>query len=145
VPAKVFSELLRDETPGAMKLFLIWRALNFRKAHRELFDYGDYVPLSASGEKRKHLCAFARVWKEKMAIVAVPRLVLGLTGGGEVLPIDAEIWRDTVLSLPSARGGDSFRNVLTGEKVSALERDGVPFIQAADALNMFPVALLERL
>src|SRR6185437_9192080 len=54
-----FKALLRDEKPGSMKLFLIWRALNFRNAHRELFDSGEYEALYATGDLQTHVCAFA--------------------------------------------------------------------------------------
>jgi (1->4)-alpha-D-glucan 1-alpha-D-glucosylmutase len=140
-----FRTLLRDETPGAMKLFLIWRAVSFRNAHRELFDSGDYVPLSTAGDLQPHVCAFARTLKERTALVIAPRLVVGLTQGREVLPIGGEIWNDTVLPVPQARAGDLFRNVLTREMVPAIEKDGTAAIELRQALKSFPVALLEKI
>jgi (1->4)-alpha-D-glucan 1-alpha-D-glucosylmutase len=135
---------VHGEDAGAMKLFLIWRALNFRRAQRELFDRGDYTPLSTVGEKQDHLCAFAREWNAKKMIVVVPRLVFGLTRGAEVPPI-GEIWKDTVLILPQSRAGNSFRNVLTGETAAAIEHKGNAALEIAQVLKSFPVALLEKI
>ncbi|HEX4263618.1 MAG TPA: malto-oligosyltrehalose synthase [Verrucomicrobiae bacterium] len=139
-----FSTLLKDEEPGAMKLFLICRALDFRRTQRELFERGDYAPLSVVGEKQEHLCAFAREWNGKKVIVVVPRLVFGLTRGGEVPPL-GEFWKDTVLMLPQSRAGSSFRNVLTGETMVAIEKKGDAALEAGRVLRNFPIALLEKI
>jgi len=139
-----FSALLRDEKPGAMKLFLIWRALNFRGAHRELFDAGEYTPLSAVGDQREHVCAFARSWKDQKIIAIVPRFVFGLTGGAEIPPIGADVWKETLLPVPSARAGDLFRNALTREMAPAIEKNGIVALEFSQALKSFPVALLEK-
>ena len=139
-----FSELLRDEEPGAMKQFLIWRTLAFRGTRRELFDAGEYLPLSAVGERQQHLCAFARKHKDQTIAVIAPRQVFGLTEGREVAPIGSGIWKDTMVSLPNVRAGDLFRNVLTREMVPAIEKDGGAALELAQALKSFPVALLEK-
>lgn len=137
------SELLRTDEFGTSKLFLIWRALNFRKERRELFDCGDYVPLSAVGEKREHVCAFARTWKNSSIIVVVPRLVFGLTTGIEALPLGRKIWDETALRLPGTCAGRSLHNVLTQERVEPRKRGGQPVIEIGEALKNFPVALME--
>jgi len=138
-----FSTLLRDEEPGAMKLFLIWRALHFRGMQRESFDHGEYIPLSAIGGRQAHVCAFARKWKERMIIVVVPRLVFGLLQGAEAPPI-GEIWKETMLPLSDAHAGDLFRNVLTREMVPAIEQGGNVALGLRKILKSFPVALLEK-
>jgi (1->4)-alpha-D-glucan 1-alpha-D-glucosylmutase len=140
-----FSALLRDEKPGAMKLFLIWRALNFRRVQRELFDSGEYTPLSAAGEQREHVCAFARTLKERTIVVVVPRLVFGLMRGAEFPPLGNEIWKETTLLVPQARPGDLFRNVLTRELVPVIEKGRTAALELRQALKSLPVALLEKI
>ena len=140
-----FQALLRDDKPGAVKAFVIWRALKFRGAHRELFDSGEYVPLSPVGDSGQHVCAFARTWREQASVVIVPRLVFGLTGGAEVPPIGSGIWKDNLLPVPQTRAGGLFRNVLTRETVPAIEKDGTVAIELRQALKSFPVALLEKI
>ncbi|HEY2081985.1 MAG TPA: malto-oligosyltrehalose synthase [Verrucomicrobiae bacterium] len=143
--AEFFSNLLKEEDAGSMKLFLIWRALNFRRTQRELFDSGDYLPLTASGGQQEHLCAFARALPGKKIIVVVPRLVFGLASGTEVPPTGDRIWKDTFLTLPKSRSRDSFRNVLTGETVDTAEYHGKTGLEAGKVLKNFPVALLEKI
>jgi (1->4)-alpha-D-glucan 1-alpha-D-glucosylmutase len=138
------SALLRDEKPGAVKLFLIWHALNFRATRREMFDSGEYLPLSAAGDCQQHVCAFARTRKEQRIVAIVPRLVFALTGGTEVSPI-GEIWKNTMLPVPAARKGDLYRNVLTREMVPVVEKDGTAALELREALKSFPVALLEKI
>jgi len=139
-----FPTLLRDEEPGAMKLFLIWRALNFRGTQRELFDHGEYIPLSATGGQQAHVCAFARKEKERMIIVVVPRLVFGLLQGTEAPPIGG-VWKETLLPFPGARAGDLFRNVLTREMAPMIGQSGDAALELSQVLKSFPVALLEKI
>jgi (1->4)-alpha-D-glucan 1-alpha-D-glucosylmutase len=143
--AEFFSTLLRDEEPGAMKLFLIRQALNFRAAQRDLFDSGSYIPLAGGGKKQDHICAFTREWQEKKVVVVVPRLVFGLARGAEVAPMGGDIWADTVLPLPQARPGSLLRNVLTRETVAVTEHRGEATLELAQVLKNFPVALLEKI
>ena len=128
-----------------MKLFLIWRALNFRGTQRELFDGGEYLPLSANGEKQAHVCAFTRKWKDRMIVVVVPRLVFGLSRGAASPPLGGGIWNDTMLPLSNVRAGDLFRNVLTREMVPAVEQSGNAALELRQILKNFPVALLEKI
>ena len=134
-----------DEKPGAAKQFLIWRALNFRATRHDLFDSGEYIPLSASSEVQQHVCAFARRSKEQQTIVIAPRLVFGLARGKETPPIGEEIWKENLLRLPQARPGDLFRNVFTREMAPVVEKDGTVALELRQALKSFPVALLEKI
>ncbi len=68
------SEQLLTRWPDErLKLFLIWRVLQFRRAHSQLFD-GQYKPLTAEGERKGNLCALARVADDQWAVCVVPRL-----------------------------------------------------------------------
>ncbi|HEY9283559.1 MAG TPA: malto-oligosyltrehalose synthase, partial [Pyrinomonadaceae bacterium] len=59
-PAALAGRLISEPEDGRLKLFVTSRALAFRKARRELFAAGDYVPLAASGEHADSVVAFAR-------------------------------------------------------------------------------------
>jgi (1->4)-alpha-D-glucan 1-alpha-D-glucosylmutase len=139
---RVLVELMQESDPGQLKLFLIWRALHFRRQHLGIFERGRYVPLSASGVKQNHVCAFSRSVKDQAVVVVVPRLIVGLTNGLERLPLGLEVWQNTLLRLPSSKAGDRYHNVFTQERYVLPEpQDGLPL---ADLLSHFPVALLER-
>ncbi len=115
--------------PPESKLFVIWRTLQCRKEHRNLFDIGEYVPLSATGRKGEHVCAFSRTYKDRKIIVVVPRLIYTLCGGKESAPVGA-VWQDTELEANIA----NCRNVFTGEIVSTN--------RLSDILKTYPIALL---
>jgi (1->4)-alpha-D-glucan 1-alpha-D-glucosylmutase len=121
------SEALAD---GRAKLLLLRTALRLRQALHELFEGGDYRPLSAEGPLARHVFAFTRATAGRALVCAVPRLVLGLleAGGGAVR------WEGT---LPLHAGLPlRWRDVLTGAA-----REG-PALPLADLFADFPVALL---
>jgi (1->4)-alpha-D-glucan 1-alpha-D-glucosylmutase len=131
--------LLRDAHTGRIKLYLLWRALQFRGSQAALFERGSYVPLMAAGEKRDHVCAFARVLGNQAVVALAPRLVLGLTQAVERPPLGAEVWGETTLPLPKEVPGTRFRNVLTQQTISLNADRALPL---REALAHFPVALL---
>ena len=66
------SELLDHWQDSRLKLYLTREALNFRRAHRDLFLRGDYLPLEVDGSPRHSVCAFARRFENSWALVVVP-------------------------------------------------------------------------
>jgi (1->4)-alpha-D-glucan 1-alpha-D-glucosylmutase len=137
---------LLDHLPdGRIKLYVIARALHFRRAHRRLFAEGSYLPLEAAGPKRDHICAFARTHGEETILVAVPRLVVGLTEGTEQPPLGDGVWGHTTLLLPPEHAGRTYRHLYTGERLTVRVRAGQPSLVLADVFRHFPVAFLAPL
>ena len=132
-------ELLARPEDGRVKLFLTWKALRFRRDRRELFASGDYLPLSASGEKREHVLAFARRKGKEWAIAAVPRLVTRL-GPPETFPLGEKAW--------GSRGGivlpegypDRWTCLFTGEPVRTEGKGGRGVLPFRSLFRDFPVA-----
>jgi (1->4)-alpha-D-glucan 1-alpha-D-glucosylmutase len=135
-------ELLAHLADGRIKMYLLHCTLAFRRAHERLFMEGEYVPMEASGERRDHVCAFARKLEQEMVVIAVPRLMLRLTGGNEQLPLGHAVWQDTRLVLPAAAPGERYRNLFTGEVLTVVEGGDGPGLPLADVFRTFPVALL---
>ena len=159
---------LLDSLPdGRCKLYLIWKTLEFRRAHEALFRNGDYVPLRASGAHAAKICAFARRHEGSMAIVIAPRLFLRLLGERADPPLGLDVWGDTTIELPrgwnssgapmarsapyssgaaATRGVPDSSSTLTGVLDGAREipvQVGSPATLAVgNALMHFPVALL---
>jgi malto-oligosyltrehalose synthase len=130
------------------KLFLHLRALELRRRDPELFERGDYLPLTVTGRRAPHLCAFARRLEGRLAVVMAPRLYLKLMGhegaGGDSpprAPLGAAVWEDTEVQLPFGLEAP-LRGVLDGARVPCAVDRGSPAISAAAALQSFPVALL---
>ena len=134
--------MVGDES-GQVKLYVIWRTLNFRRTHSALFDHGEYVPLTVSGAKAAHVCAFARAHESQTLVVIVPRLVLSLAAGVGRAPIGRDVWLDT--RIVAARGvrTTKFENVFTGQSVAVSKHGDVATLSVAAALLYFPVALLK--
>jgi (1->4)-alpha-D-glucan 1-alpha-D-glucosylmutase len=129
---------------GRCKLLLTWKALQFRRAHAELFRRGEYLPLRVTGEHASNVCAFARRYERELAIVIAPRLYLRLLGERDQLPLGAEVWENTTIELPRGYDieGGALHNVLDASEVlPAMNGERAAFL-AADALACFPVALL---
>ncbi len=135
--------LTENLSDGRAKLYLIWRTLQFRKAHDPLFRNGEYVPLQVTGEHASKVCAYARREGQALAIVVAPRLYLRLLGERADPPLGADVWGNTCIELP--RGFDSsarLRNVLGGPDAVVLQPGTPVGLPVGNALECFPVALL---
>ncbi len=135
-PAKLAADLLGDLPSGKIKLFLIRRALALRAAMPEVFERGGYSPLSAEGEKKNSIIAFARSYEGNSVIAAVPRFLTGFVTAGQA-PLGAS-WQDTRLQLPEGLTG-TWIDAFTGARVEAGAE-----LPAAQLFSSFPCALLSR-
>ncbi|HYG36774.1 MAG TPA: malto-oligosyltrehalose synthase [Clostridia bacterium] len=137
----LLAQMVNEAQTGRIKLYVIWQALEFRRRHRLVLDGGQYLPLFAIGPKQDHVCAFAKVLKRQACITIAPRLVVGLTNAVERLPCGPEVWEGTRLPLPTLEPGAKYRNAFTHEILSP--GNGTEGLNLAEALSVFPVALLE--
>jgi glycogen debranching enzyme GlgX/malto-oligosyltrehalose synthase len=141
-----FARELVDSAPdGRIKMYLIHRALTYRRQHHDLFADGAYVPLQGTGEGEEHLCAFARRKGHRAVVAVVPRLVAELTHGEEVAPLGEKVWGDGRLILPGTEPSQQYRNVFTSETLSPEPlAEGGQTLPLSELFASFPVALLER-
>ena len=72
-------ELLERWPDGRIKLYVTHQGLLFRRAHADVFADGEYLPLEVIGDRREHVCAFARRLAGRWALVVAPRLCARLT------------------------------------------------------------------
>jgi (1->4)-alpha-D-glucan 1-alpha-D-glucosylmutase len=133
--------LLATKEDGRIKLYLIHRILDFRRQHAQLFQEGAYVPLESQGLRREHAVAFGREHQGTIVIAVAPRFLarLRLTGP----PVGASVWAGTGLPVPEAWAARSCRNVLTGEDVAVVARQGRFELPLEAVFASVPVALLE--
>jgi (1->4)-alpha-D-glucan 1-alpha-D-glucosylmutase len=134
-------ELLRNMQDGRVKQFVIWRVLAARKERDRLFRDGAYVPLATAGAHADHLCAFARLLDGDCAIVVAPRLACTLLDGEPLLPIGADVWRDTRIVLSNLPLRRAWRDALTGAEITVDDTD-VLVMLASQTCRDFPGALL---
>lgn len=138
-------DLLNTSPDGRIKLYLIYRTLNFRRLHQQIFSEGVYLPLGAFGEKKDCVYSFSRILAGEEIVSTAPRMVVQLTGGVEQPPLGEKVWKDTWLALPPQSAGRIYRNLFTNEKLSVGEKEGLSGLSLADVFSHFPVALLERM
>jgi (1->4)-alpha-D-glucan 1-alpha-D-glucosylmutase len=130
------ADILENWRNGKVKLWTTLRALRFRREHRELFQFGSYMPLPATGGKSEHVVAFAREYMGEAVMVVIPRLSYTLMRG-QLAPPLGEVWGATELTLPA--GYDELVNVLTGERFTI---SGERPLLCREIFAHFPVALL---
>jgi len=143
-PRELFGELLGSREDGRIKLYLIFRVLNYRRENRDLFDGGEYLALEAQGARARNLCAFARRAGGKTVVAAVPRFLATLAPEPGQCPLGEAAWLDSFLNLPEGSAG-RYRNVITDEELSVAERAGRPGVPLCRVFQSAPVALLEVL
>jgi (1->4)-alpha-D-glucan 1-alpha-D-glucosylmutase len=131
--ARAFASSLTD---GRAKTWIVWRTLAVRRAHRELYDLGQYVPLNTSGAHSDHVIAFMRRHGGKTAVTIGGRFWMKLGGDVGMLPLGEAVWGDTTIDAGPLNG--AFQNVYTGERVEVT--DGK--LPMGRVLSAFPAALL---
>jgi (1->4)-alpha-D-glucan 1-alpha-D-glucosylmutase len=127
------AELLTNWRDGRMKLYITWKALQFRRSHADLFREGEYLPLHVAGAKENHIIAFVRRYRDQWCFVAVPRLMARLARR-RTAPLGEKMWRDTMVELPMD-APSQWTNILTGETASTP-------LYASQLFSTLPFALL---
>jgi len=140
---KLGRELTLKKEDGLIKLYLIYKALNYRKENREIFENGDYVPLDVTGAKGYNVCAFARVEKNAHFLTIVPRFITQLIPQPGDLPFGKEVWADTFVIIPFGRTDSKYRNIFTGEIIPATNHKDTNGLFLSEIFINFPAALLE--
>jgi (1->4)-alpha-D-glucan 1-alpha-D-glucosylmutase len=144
-PLNLAKRLVKEKENGKIKLYLIYKVLNFRKFSRTLFENGSYIPLELWGEREINVCAFARQLKNEIAIVIIPRLLARVVIDPDKFPMENEIWGNSFLTNPFGEKGIKYTNIFTDEILYSVENKGMVGLYLADIFANFPVALLRRL
>jgi (1->4)-alpha-D-glucan 1-alpha-D-glucosylmutase len=129
------TQLLKTPEDGKVKLFLTTQALKVRRTYQQLFERGDYLPLTVNGKFADHVIAFARRNGDMTLIAIAPRFLTRIIQPGE-RPLGEAVWQDTELQLPSDFPSN-WQETLTNQSFSA---NGT--LPIGKALQHFPVALL---
>lgn len=138
-------ELIANRTDGMIKLYLIYKTINYRRKNRELFERGEYLPLEVMGERADNVCAFARRIGTQRVIVSVPRYFTKLIPQAEDLPLGKQVWGDSYIVVPISEPGARYLNIFTGETLTARTFKEATALQLSDVFFSFPVSVLERI
>jgi len=150
------SDLVRDlaakPDDPAIKLFTVWRSLQLRRRHPEVFTAGDYVPLDTAGPHAGHVIALARTSSKATVVAVVGRLFARLReecapaldpASLAGLAVGAPWWETTRVVLPPHLDRGRFKDQLTGRMVAVGGTAGQPSLAASEVFGTLPVALLE--
>ena len=158
-------ELVAQPQDGRIKLYVTYKALNFRRVQRNLFTQGIYVPLTASGAREDHVVAFARRLDNQWVLVVVPRLGMKLSSSAKPFerlrvridlfprlgmkhspsakpPLGKRLWKETLLHLPDG-APNGWENVFTGEELVVSDHNAaVRGLFVHEVFRRLPIALL---
>jgi (1->4)-alpha-D-glucan 1-alpha-D-glucosylmutase len=131
--------LLENPEDGRLKLYLIWKTLCLRKQWPDVFQRGEYLPLTVQGARADQIVAFIRKSDNASVLVVVPRLVASLLGDSNLPPIGSKVWEDTNILVPFCGSCETYRNAFTGEVIDLPKADAK--IAVSELLAHFPAAL----
>jgi (1->4)-alpha-D-glucan 1-alpha-D-glucosylmutase len=140
-PPALIDRLASNPANGALKLFVISRALCFRKSNRDLLEEGAYIPLRAAGARQNHVIAFARNRGGKSVLAVASRFFMAL-GADRRMPTGEEVWGDSVLKLRQDFAHTAWRDVFSQSTIEMDRRSGKYTLPLAKMFAHLPVALL---
>jgi len=126
-------DLARNWADGRIKMFLTQRVSQFRREHIELFQHGDYLPLTPSGTLAEYCVSFARELEHQWIIVIAPRLSSHIG-----FPPIGESWKDTIIELPETLPLAHAHDLFTCRPIPVQNRR----VKLADAMSILPFAVI---
>ncbi len=129
------SNLADSWQDGCIKLYLIWKAISFRRDHADLFREGEFIPLQSSGAHSRNVAAFIRKKENSFVLAAIPRWLSLLPAKGS----GGFNWGDTTLALPADSPAE-WNSILSRVTLSSKSEAGHPHLMADDIFREFPVA-----
>jgi len=136
----LIGNLLEHWHDGRIKLFLVQKAVRFRRENAALFQEGEFLPLVTKGERRQNLVCFMRRRNGNQVLVAVPRWLSQVASSAR----SQRDWQDAEVVLP-ADSSVRWQSVITGHEVMTQEESGGQSLtgqslKVANLLEEFPVA-----
>jgi len=129
-------DVVRDWADGRIKMFLTQRVSQFRREHTELFQHGEYLPLTPSGTLAECCVSFARELEDQWIIVIAPRLSSHVG-----FPPIGESWKDTIVELPETLPLVHAHDLFSCRPIPVQDRG----VKIADALSILPFAVITNL
>lgn len=142
--AELAGELLARWRDGALKNFVTVQLLDLRRAHRELFAAGAYLPLPTAGTQAAHVMAHARLMGKDAVIALATRWAATLMNSQLAAPLGEPVWRDTVVELPQEVPCGEYVDVLTDTRIIVAEAGARRQLRVADGLRVLPAMVLVR-
>ena len=117
-------------------MFLIQRALRFRREQPDLFQSGEYSSVQATGTFAECCVSFTRQLADKWIVVIVPRLSSRIG-----FPPIGALWKDTAIELPEALALENAHDLFTCRPLQQRDRQ----VKLAGAFPVLPFAVITNL
>ena len=137
-PTAMIDRLLANPHDGCIKLWVMHRALAYRKSNPQLFTDGTYEALEVAGERSDQVIAFARSHGQRSVIVLTSRFMTRFAN--QLKRPVGQAWGKTMLQLPGSITSQVWKDVLTGQVIEGSEDGHLPL---AALFSHLPVAILE--
>lgn len=123
---------------GKIKMYVLSKSLITRRREKEIFQKGEYLPLSLKGKGSKNFICFARIFGDEWRVIVVPIFVTGVFDPETLKPRNGYL-SDVFISLPD-NAPLEWDYVFSGK--STITEEGM--IPVQDFISEFPVALLKN-
>ena len=140
-PRALAREVSVDRADGRVKLYLAYKALNWRRENKLLFMTGAYIPLMSMGDHKDHVCSFARSSEHGTVLVIVPRFISGLVQTIDGMTPWKIIWDKTSIIITDEIAADNYRNIFADEKISVIRQSVERLLALGTVFSSFPVAI----
>jgi (1->4)-alpha-D-glucan 1-alpha-D-glucosylmutase len=136
--ARGLAALAASAEDGRAKLWVAWRALGLRRARPQLFGGASYAPVTVSGERARHVIAFARRAGDEGLIAVAGRFFASLGLAPEAAPLGEAAWGDAAIDASFVPEGALIEDVLAPGGARPCPKT----LRVAELLAALPVALL---
>jgi (1->4)-alpha-D-glucan 1-alpha-D-glucosylmutase len=141
-PQTLIHDLRENWHDGRLKLYLIQKAVCWRREHAQLFHNGEFLPLQTTGQFSGNVISFLRRDKDKQVLVAVPRwtsqLLCSKSSDEQVRGFEFN-WKDTKVMLPAASAA-KWKDILNETTIDPQSHGDGKFLTANSLFRNFPVA-----
>lgn len=96
-----FAQLWENRYSAEIKLALTHQLFDIRKQYPELFEKGEYLPLTIKGKYKDNILAFARKHQANWLITVVPLHLAAICADQNCEPLEID-WHKTRLIIPSS-------------------------------------------
>jgi len=134
---KIHSLRLNYKT-GKIKMYVLSKTLITRRREKEIFQKGEYLPLSIKGKGSKNFICFARIFGDEWRIIVVPIFVAGVFDPETLKPRNGDL-SDVFIYLPD-NAPLEWDYIFSGK--STISEEGK--IPVQDFISEFPVAILKN-
>ncbi|MFZ0565308.1 MAG: malto-oligosyltrehalose synthase [Chlamydiales bacterium] len=134
--------LLKTADSSKVKFYIHWKALQFRKNHKQLFLEGEYLPLRTRGQCKDHVIAFTRHLKDQVMIVIVGRFFAQLIPQRWELPLGQYSWGNTEVIIPNDRLKKEWVDLFTEKKIKFKQHAQYATLCIAEVFQYLPISYL---